>query len=184
MKSKEFHFPKKTIPQKQTTAVPGAFKLLPIAWLLLCITFSYCNRKISTIPTPNAVTPSPKEKNVTFGPVYFKKYKTVLTPDAMTSLYDAGVFLYNNPEYHLIIESFSDDGCGGMYSTWLADQRAKDIRDWLSDYGPYKIDGKRIFIKSFGDTKPLNAECGNDTACHTKNRRAELTGVKTTQRDN
>jgi outer membrane protein OmpA-like peptidoglycan-associated protein len=118
------------------------------------------------------------ERKVKFNPVHFDKYKTVITPDAMTRLFEVGVFLFQNPEFNLIIESYSDDGCGQPYSDWLAHERAKDIRDWLTTYGPYKISETRLSVRSFGNQKPLDTACGSDTACHAKNRRVELTAVK------
>ena len=153
--------------------------IVPVVFLLSCVAIFNCNSKISNVSTTGAITSLREDKKVKFGPVYFDKYKTVLTPEAMTYLYEAGVFLSNNSDFKLVIESYSDDGCGQPYSEWLSKERAKDIRDWLVVFGPYKISEKRITVRSFGDKKPLSAACGDDSVCHAKNRRVELTAIKT-----
>jgi outer membrane protein OmpA-like peptidoglycan-associated protein len=155
--------------------------IVTILFLLSCVLISDCDRKELAVSKTETAPFSQREIKVKFGPLYFDNYKTVLTPEAMTFLYDAGAFLSNNMDYNIIIESYSDDGCGEPYSNWLSEERAKDIRNWLVVNGPYKISEKRITVQSFGDKKPLNDTCGEDSVCHSKNRRVELTAVKSTK---
>jgi outer membrane protein OmpA-like peptidoglycan-associated protein len=147
-----------------------------ISSTLLCVAISDCNQKISTIsPMEKGRAKSSKKKaQMEFGPIYYDNYKSVLKPEAMSLLYKVGAFLVNNEEYRLIIESYSDDRCSKPYAKWLSDERARGVHDWLSSNGPFRVDKKRITIQSYGDMRPLNNSCGNDTACHSKNRRIEL----------
>jgi outer membrane protein OmpA-like peptidoglycan-associated protein len=168
-------FPARTVAEMN---IRCSTHLIVSIFLLALVAICNCNRKTTAESTVETSPSSPNERKVKFNPVHFDKYKTVITPDAMTRLFEVGVFLFQNPEFNLLIESYSDDGCGQPYADWLAHERAKDIRDWLTTYGPYKISETRISVKSFGNKKPLDTACGSDSACHANNRRVELTAVK------
>lgn len=115
-----------------------------------------------------------EEKMVVFGPVYFDNGKSVLTPKGLDCLYSAGLFLTNNPGYRLTIEGNADERDDPFYDKYLSEERAKSVYDWLVLYGAYQINAQRVEMKSFGNTRPAQANCGNDEACHSKNRRVDL----------
>jgi len=114
------------------------------------------------------------QKKVVLGPVYFDYNKTVLTPEAMSCLYNLGMFLVNNPGYRLIIEGYADERGDSQYDKYVSEERAKSVFNWLVLYGAYHIDAKRVEMRSYGSERPAFKNCGTDTACHAKNRRVEL----------
>lgn len=142
-----------------------------------------CTRSVTKLPQPTVhqtVTQEPAnvEKKVVFGPLYFDSTKTVLEPDALSNLNTVGAFLLNNPDYNLIIQGYADERGDLFFDKYISGERAKSVYNWLVLYGPYNINEKRVEIQSYGDTRPAQQNCGDDWACHAKNRRVELFAVK------
>ncbi|HUI92816.1 MAG TPA: OmpA family protein [Chitinivibrionales bacterium] len=127
---------------------------------------------------PAAQKPAlPPEKKIDLGVLYFDRDKTVLTPDALSRLYNVGHFLAANPGYRVIIEAYSDERDDNTYDSYLSEERAKSVYNWLVLYGAYQIEAKRVIVHTFGNSKPAQKNCGDDDTCHEKNRRVELTAI-------
>ncbi len=142
-----------------------------------------CSKAITKLPqtavhqTPTPA-PAPIEKRVTFPPIYFDSGQTVLEPAAMSGLYAVGSYLSNNPDYRLVIEGYADERGDPFFDNYVSKERAKSAYDWIVLYGAYHISAKRVEMKSYGDSRPAQTNCGADGACHAKNRRVELYAVK------
>lgn len=120
----------------------------------------------------------PHEKNVSFGPVYFDRARTLLSPETMDVLNEVGRFLAVHGSAQLVIDAYADEGNSPENDSLFAGDRAKAASDWLVSYGPFHIDPARISVRLHGgDPKAIQA-CAEDLVCHAKNRRVEFTVTK------
>jgi peptidoglycan-associated lipoprotein len=103
-------------------------------------------------------------------PIYFDYDKSNLRSDALATLESIGPFLQRNPAMRIMIEGHADERGTDEYNIGLGENRAKSARQWLTKYG---IDKGRIEIVSYGKSRPADMNCGEDDACHAKNRRVE-----------
>ena len=115
----------------------------------------------TTAPAGKAVN---EVKKVEFGPVYFERDKTVLTPDALSLLYRVGSFLTNNPQFSLVIESHADERNDPFYDNYLSEERAKSVYNWLVLYGFYNIAQNRVTVHTDGNNGLAQKNCGDDDA--------------------
>jgi len=146
--------------------------------ILLLLLFSVqCSKQVSVTGDTANSRDVKKGRQQKLDPVYFDYYKTVLTPQAMTQLYKVGYILSGNENCFITVEGHSDDGASESYERWLAEQRAKEVFNWLVSYGPFKIDKQRVIIIYKEDNGKSGSKCGNDEKCHARERRVDITVI-------
>jgi outer membrane protein OmpA-like peptidoglycan-associated protein len=106
--------------------------------------------------------------------VYFDFGKSTLNEYSKGELIKANSILNDDPLKKIEISSHTDSRGPAEYNMWLAQQRSSSIKKYLVDHG---IDSKRIVVRNYGETKPIN-ECVDGVKCsmekHAENRRTEL----------
>jgi peptidoglycan-associated lipoprotein len=79
-------------------------------------------------------------------------------------------FLKDHPSVRLMAEGNADERGSSEYNMGLGENRAKAVKNYLTSYG---ISSDRVETTSYGRERPANSNCGEDDACHAKNRRVE-----------
>jgi len=103
-------------------------------------------------------------------PIYFDYDKYNLRPDAIATLEKIAPYLRENSTMRIKIEGHADERGTDEYNIGLGENRAKSARKYLEKYG---IASKRLEIVSYGRSRPVNPNCGEDESCHQQNRRVE-----------
>jgi outer membrane protein OmpA-like peptidoglycan-associated protein len=106
-----------------------------------------------------------------FAPIYFGENKTVLTPEALSRLYEVGGFLNSHPDQRITIVGHADDGYSQQYADWISANRAQTVAKFLINLG---VSEERVQIQAKGRLRPVKRDCGTDKACHGLNRRVEF----------
>jgi OOP family OmpA-OmpF porin len=107
-------------------------------------------------------------KNVHF---LFDKYK--LQPTSFEELNRLVEYLKKNPHLHIHVGGHTDDVGGEKYNQQLSEQRAKTVKQYLTQQG---ISEGRIIAKGFGESNPLIPE--SSEAARSINRRVEILFVQ------
>ncbi len=105
--------------------------------------------------------------------IFFETAKAGLRPESFTELDRVVTMLKDNPNMEILIGGHTDNVGSPASNVELSAERAAAVQAFLVSKG---IDGKRLRVKGFGETKPIAA---NDTETHRQqNRRVEFTIVK------
>jgi peptidoglycan-associated lipoprotein len=104
-------------------------------------------------------------------PVYFEYDKFDLRKDGIATLEKITAFLNDNPAVRILCEGHADERGSAEYNMGLGDNRARAVKTYLSGYG---ISAARLETSSWGKERPAFPDCGDDDACHAKNRRVEF----------
>lgn len=167
-------------------------KLAFVSIVAMSIAFTGCQKKITKVapqpeptvepkvqePPPPPPPPPPVEPSEDISgrlrqilqPVYFEFDQSDLKPDAISLLETIASFLKEHPSVRLMAEGNADERGSSEYNMGLGENRAKAVKNYLTSYG---ISSDRIETTSYGRERPANANCGEDDACHAKNRRVE-----------
>jgi peptidoglycan-associated lipoprotein len=103
-------------------------------------------------------------------PIYFDYDKYDLRPESIAKLEKIAPFLQSNSGIRILLEGNADERGSAEYNVALGEKRAKSVKNYLTNYG---ISDSRLEITSYGKERPAFPNCGNDEACHAKNRRVE-----------
>lgn len=101
--------------------------------------------------------------------LYFDYNSYVLKQESVDKLGIAASFLNEYPDLRVLIEGHCDERGSSEYNMGLGENRARAIKDYLTNYG---ISSIRIETTSWGKERPVSYGCA-DEACHSQNRRAE-----------
>jgi peptidoglycan-associated lipoprotein len=168
-------------------------KLAFVTIVAMSIAFTGCQKKITKVaPQPEPTTapktqeppPPPPPQPPTepqaedlsgrlqqiLQPIYFEFDQSDLKPDAISLLETIASFLKDHPSVRLMAEGNADERGSSEYNMGLGENRAKAVKNYLTSYG---ISSDRIETTSYGRERPANSNCGEDDACHAKNRRVE-----------
>jgi peptidoglycan-associated lipoprotein len=107
--------------------------------------------------------------------LYFELDKYDLTSESLQKLRIAAEFLKEQSQIRVRLDGHADERGTTEYNMALGEKRATAVRDVLVRYG---IDSQRLETTSFGRERPVNANCGDNEACHSMNRRVEYTVIK------
>jgi outer membrane protein OmpA-like peptidoglycan-associated protein len=95
--------------------------------------------------------------------------KATITDDSVKVLDEIGKLLKDNADLKLRIEGHTDNVGKAHANLELSRKRATSVKDWLTHHG---IDGSRLTIDGFGDTRPI--EDNKTDEGRARNRRVEL----------
>jgi peptidoglycan-associated lipoprotein len=160
--------------------------------IAMCIAFTGCQKKVTKVAPQPEPTPPPRVQETPPPPppppsepqqedlsgrlqqilqtIYFEFDQSDLKPDAISILESIAGFLKEHPSVRLMAEGNADERGSSEYYMGLGENRAKAVKNYLTSYG---ISSDRIETTSYGRERPVNANCGEDDACHAKNRRVE-----------
>jgi peptidoglycan-associated lipoprotein len=106
--------------------------------------------------------------------LYFEYNRSSLTPESLTKLETAAIFMNNEPTLRIRIDGHCDEKGTSDYNMALGEKRAVSVKEYFIKYG---INPLRIEVTSFGKESPATFGC-EDEACNSQNRRAEYTVLK------
>ena len=113
--------------------------------------------------------PDAKTKEI-LQPIYFIYDKFDLSTESVAKLGKIAPFLQSKSTLRVLIECNADERGSNEYNMGLGESRARTVKNYLTTYG---IPENRIEMTSYGKERPAVANCGEDDACHAKNRRVE-----------
>lgn len=108
-------------------------------------------------------------ERLTLETVYFGYDSTELTEDARERLDQNVEWLESNRKRDVVLEGHTDSRGSIEYNLALGEQRAKSVRQYLTQMG---ISKERLKVLSYGEEKP--AAYGDTEEAHQKNRRVEF----------
>jgi len=108
-------------------------------------------------------------KIVTHG-ILFDSGSDKIKGESYKTLADIGALLTENPALRLSIEGHTDSDGADDANLKLSQNRSASVRTYLIDN--YKIDGGRLEIKGFGESKPIDVNTSAEGKAN--NRRVEL----------
>lgn len=166
-------------------------KPLLVTLIALSIGFVSCQKKVTKIeptpeppppvvkevpPPPPPPPPEPVQEDIdgrlreVLQTVYFDFDKYDLKSDAINTLGSVASFLKDHPAVKIQAEGHTDERGSSEYNMGLGENRAKAVKNYIVSYG---IPGDRVDVTSYGEERPVQTGCGDDDACHSKNRRVE-----------
>jgi peptidoglycan-associated lipoprotein len=104
-----------------------------------------------------------------FAPIHFAYDSTELDSDAQTTLSQAAKYLGGQKQVRVTISGHADERGTSEYNLALGEQRAKQVKKYLSQLG---VDDQRIGTITFGELQPIDTS--HTESGFAKNRRAEL----------
>lgn len=140
------------------------------------LSFSRPNSKAKPAELPTAFKYELKVNDTLSGieNLYYDFNEHLIMPQSIKTLFQISYILENNPNYNIVLRSFSDSRGTSEYNLKLSQLRAKSAKEFLIVEG---IEAQRIFAKGYGESQLLN-KCSEGVYCddeeHAKNRRTEI----------
>jgi peptidoglycan-associated lipoprotein len=167
--------------------------LINLAYLLavlgLVFTVSCSKKMFGTGPDGNAGSGVTKGANVTVGSqnvaeeyrhlaaterfpgekLFFQFDSSMLLGEARENLRRKAKWFLTHSDLSVVIEGHCDERGMNAYNIALGDQRAKRVKEYLTNLG---VDPKRLTTISYGEERPLDA--GKNEEAWAKNRRVQF----------
>jgi peptidoglycan-associated lipoprotein len=170
------------------------FFVLGMSFCIACMLSAGCSKKVTKVEEPiSKPAPAPKAEQAQPAPapapsdsfkvedldsktreillpIYFNYDKYDLLPESVNKLEKIAPFLQSKTSLRVLIEGNADERGSSEYNMGLGESRARTVKNYLTTYG---VADNRLEITSYGKERPAFPNCGNDDACHAKNRRVE-----------